>query len=127
MCIHHQPIIHTLKPALPCRQSQKPVCERDKLFHPVLAHDVDCFSRPVKYGFDGDGLHFRLVDKPVDGHDVIVPFLSEECGELIVDVQATLGVEVAVGTVQPAYCSLATAVVPAVLTTGHGVEIEVYP
>lgn len=125
MRIEHQ-ARNALQLPLPVRQAQKAVREHDERLDPVLPHDLHGAGCPGQHVRLKQPRHARLVDEPVEGEHVLVARLREEGRELGVQVEGSLGVEGAVGAVEPADDALAAAVVPAVLAAGEGVQVEVH-
>lgn len=125
--VHDQLVVDPLEHVVPARQAQEAVAEDELLFGDAVAADHrDGLLVPLQDRVRRDHQHLRLVDQAVDGDDVLVSLLGEEFRQLFVDVEASLGVERAVGSQDPPYLSLPTAVGPPVLTAGHGVEVEVH-
>ena len=125
--VHHELVVHPLEHVLPLGQAQKPVAEHEVLLDAVVADHRDRLLVPVQHRVRRDDEHFRLVDQPVDGDDVLVAVLGEEFRELLVDVQRSLRVGRSVRSKDPSYIPLTTTVSPPVLTAWDGVEVEVHP
>jgi len=120
-----QQIIKILKFALPVVQASEAIAESDDCGHVVCADFLDCGFSPREHGVHIQKCHFGLVDKTVDGDDVLVARLSKESAELGVDVEGALTVDGAICAIQPVYGALVSAMVPAILTAWSAVEVKV--
>lgn len=116
-----------LQHRLPLAQVQKSIAEHDPRLDPVFLNELRRLDGPVQDVRDRQGEHLRLVGKAVDGDDVLVPRLGEELGQLIVDLEGPLPVQVAVCPVQPPDGTLMAAVVPPVLAARNAVQVQVHP
>lgn len=99
----------------------------DKGLNPVALHQFCGLGRPVKDGLHRQSKHEWFVDETIDGHNVFVPVLREEFGDLVVELKRAFPIEIAVCSVEPVDRTLTAAMVPSVLAAGDPMRIKVHP
>lgn len=98
--------------------------ESDKSRDAVLLHELRGLDRPVEDSLDREVKHQWLVHEPIDRDDILVSVLREELGHAVVESEGPIAVELAICPIKPANGTLATAVIPSVLTSLNPVRVE---
>lgn len=90
----------------------------------VLLHELRSLDRPVENSLDREVKHQWLVNEPVDRDDILVSVLREEFGDAVMESERPVAVELAICPIEPANGTLATAVIPSVLTSWDPMRVE---
>ena len=118
--------VRVLQLALPVLEAHEAVAEDDGGGDVVFADGLDGGGGPVEDAVGIEVRHAWLVAESVHCHQVSVSRLREEKGELVVHVQSSLGIEIAISAIQPANRTLPSAVIPPILAARKTVDVKVH-
>jgi len=115
-----------LEHGFPFAEVEESVMEGDPGGDAVLLNQLCSFSSPIENFLDVQGKHVWFVGEAVNGDDIFVPVLRKEFGNFVLEVKRTMGILLAIASIQPVNAALSPAMVEAILTTGEAMWIELY-